>query len=417
MRNVLQPPSFSGKFYITCGHTCGHIKPRRTDMAQHHKTQYPGVTYILVSRLVGSGQERMYYIRYRRGGRGTPEIREPVGRESADWTPRKVAQVREDRARGKEASNVERRHAREMARLAEQAKPTIARLWDAYKDSNPDRNWATDITCYNKYLEPLFSKKIPQEINTRDVESAKLSFIALGKSPQTVKHILGLLRRIMNFAVKKSIIPVEFCNHIVFSMPVVDNKKTENLTEVQMKALLAALDQEADQDATALIRLALYTGMRKGALLALKWEDIDFTRKFITLRGESSKKRKTDFIPISPVVEKILQNITRTESSYVFPGKDGKQRADYRRIARRVKKVAKLPEDFRPLHGLRHTFASWLASSGKVDRYTLQKLLTHESPQMTDRYAHLSDEALQRAARATEEIFSAPEKGKKEEEE
>ena len=39
-----------------------------------------------------------------------------------------------------------------------------------------------------------------------------------------------------------------------------------------------------------------------------------------------------------------------------------------------------------------------LASSGEVDLYTLQKLLTHKSPQMTQRYAHLRDSALKRAA-------------------
>jgi integrase len=64
-----------------------------------------------------------------------------------------------------------------------------------------------------------------------------------------------------------------------------------------------------------------------------------------------------------------------------------------------------LPDDFRPLHGLRHTFASWLASSGEVDLYTLQRLLTHNSPQMTQRYAHLADEALQRAAAVADKLF------------
>lgn len=49
------------------------------------------------------------------------------------------------------------------------------------------------------------------------------------------------------------------------------------------------------------------------------------------------------------------------------------------------------------MHGLRHTFASLLASSGEVDLYTLQKLLTHRSQRMTERYSHLSDEALHRA--------------------
>ena len=82
----------------------------------------------------------------------------------------------------------------------------------------------------------------------------------------------------------------------------------------------------------------------------------------------------------------------------MFPGNDGRQRTDIHRQVNKIKKEAKLPEDFRPLHGLRHVYASMLASSGKVDMYTLQKLLTHKSPQMTQRYAHLRDETLKRAS-------------------
>jgi site-specific recombinase XerD len=50
------------------------------------------------------------------------------------------------------------------------------------------------------------------------------------------------------------------------------------------------------------------------------------------------------------------------------------------------------------MHGLRHVFASHLASSGKVDLYTLQRLLTHKTPGMTQRYAHLRDETLRAAS-------------------
>jgi integrase len=46
-----------------------------------------------------------------------------------------------------------------------------------------------------------------------------------------------------------------------------------------------------------------------------------------------------------------------------------------------------------------------MASTGAVDLYTLQKLLTHGSAQMTQRYAHLADEALQRAAAVAGEVF------------
>jgi len=55
-------------------------------------------------------------------------------------------------------------------------------------------------------------------------------------------------------------------------------------------------------------------------------------------------------------------------------------------------------------------FASTLASSGKVDMYQLQKLLTHKSPAMTQRYAHLRDDALQKASKVAADTFRPPKK-------
>ena len=53
-----------------------------------------------------------------------------------------------------------------------------------------------------------------------------------------------------------------------------------------------------------------------------------------------------------------------------------------------------------------------LASSGKVDMYTLQKLLTHKSPLMTQRYAHLRDDALKRASDLAGELIGKIVNGK-----
>ena len=59
------------------------------------------------------------------------------------------------------------------------------------------------------------------------------------------------------------------------------------------------------------------------------------------------------------------------------------------------------------MHGLRHVYASMLASSGKVDMYQLQKLLTHKDSRMTQRYAHLRDEALKRASGVANDLLSS----------
>jgi len=113
------------------------------------------------------------------------------------------------------------------------------------------------------------------------------------------------------------------------------------------------------------------------------------------------------------MVKKLLQNHPRMKSTYVFPGKNGKRRTDITHSVNKIKKAAGLPADFRALHGLRHVYASSLASSGKVDMYTLQKLLTHKDPATTQRYAHLRDEALRQASDLAEELFMQPEEAKK----
>ena len=95
----------------------------------------------------------------------------------------------------------------------------------------------------------------------------------------------------------------------------------------------------------------------------------------------------------------ILTNHPRSSASMlVFPNKHGKQSVCVRKAVARIKKRAGISKDFRRMHGLRHVFASRLASSRKVDLYRIQKLLTHKSPQMTQRYAHLRDDALRKVS-------------------
>lgn len=285
---------------------------------------------------------------------------------------------------------------------------TIDSIWDMYHNSTEARKVAkADISRYNLYIGPKFGNRIPTSLSTSEIDAYRSFLLEAGKNPQTVKHIFGLLRRLIRFGVQRVICPPLDPGKLHFEMPNVDNQKTEMLTDEELQRFLKALDEEPNQDAAALIRLALVTGMRKGALLGLRWDDCDFEHGQIRLRGESAKKGKTEYIPMTPAARMVLESIQDKSSDYVFPGKNGGQRKEFRRIANRVKQKAGLPEDFRPLHGLRHNFASRLASSGQVELYTLQKLLTHSSPQMTQRYAHLRDETLRKAAELADEMLFA----------
>jgi integrase len=81
-----------------------------------------------------------------------------------------------------------------------------------------------------------------------------------------------------------------------------------------------------------------------------------------------------------------LENHIKTKSPYIFPGRAGGQRVNIAKQVKNIKEAAGLPDDFCPLHGLRHVYASMPASSGKVGMYGLQKLLTHSDPKTTPRY-------------------------------
>ena len=179
-------------------------------------------------------------------------------------------------------------------------------------------------------------------------------------------------------------------------MPKVDNLKTEDLTPDQLARLLDVLDKSSDVQAAHLMKMALFTGMRRGELFRLKWTDIDFERGFIHLRDPKGGVDQT--IPLNDAARAVLECHERTGSVYVFPGRGGGRRIDAKHGVNKIKQQAGLPKSFRPLHGLRHVFASMLASSGQVDMYTLQKLLTHKDSRMTQRYAHLRDDTLRQAS-------------------
>jgi len=86
-------------------------------------------------------------------------------------------------------------------------------------------------------------------------------------SPKTVKNVLELLERIINFGVKKGL-----CAGLGFKPkhPKVNNLKTEDLTPEQLAAFLKAIEQDPDQQAANLMKMALVTGMRKSEILKLE---------------------------------------------------------------------------------------------------------------------------------------------------
>ncbi|MBP9014276.1 MAG: site-specific integrase [Smithella sp.] len=377
---------------------------------ERHKTGYTGVYYRVADRLSKKGEEKIFYIVFKKNGK---VYEEKVGRQYADeMTPAQANIIRSARIDGKQQSRKEIREQVKAAKIAEAGKMTLSRLWDEYKKNKPEsKSIRTDRANFEKHLKPDLGNKEPHKIIRLDVDRLRVK-LQKNLKPQTVKHVFGLLKRLVNFGVSR-----QLCQNLNFKLdPIkVDNQKTEDLTPEQLKKLLTAIDNSTDIMAANIMRLALYTGMRRGEMFKLKWTDIDFQRGFISIRNP--KGGVSQKIPMNEQARHVLENHPKTQikkdkdnpkySEYIFVGIGGKPFTEIWRRVNPIKEAAELPEDFRVLHGLRHTYASMLASSGKVDLYTLQKLLTHKSPIMTQRYAHLRDEALKNASTLAGQIIDA----------
>ena len=358
---------------------------------KRQKTTYPGVFFRNAKRIGAQGLEKVYYIVFKKNGK---VYEEKAGRQYADdMTPARAAHIRAERIEGKRLSRKEIREQEKAQKEAEADKWTIDRLWEAYKLNNPNlKGMHTYNSVYNLHIKPYFADKEPKDILPLDIHRVKNKLLKI-RSPQTVQHVLEQLRRIINFGVNNKL-----CRGIDFKieMPKVNNKKTEDLTPEQLQNLLKAIDEDFHPYAGPMMKMALFTGMRRTELFKLKWKDIDFQRCFIHI--QDPKGGQSQEIPMSSSTKTLLEALPQTKSPYVFPGRNGGRRKNIRHQVNRIKLKAGIPKDFRPLHGLRHVYASMLASSGQVDMYTLQKLLTHKDPTTTQRYAHLRDEALKKAS-------------------
>jgi len=360
-----------------------------------------GIFYRLTRRIGGPGQEKVYYVRFKRDGR---IIEAKAGRQyKNNMTPARAERYRTNLIEGREKTPQENRE--RAAKEAQKKIWTVNKLWDRYCTKHPkNKSLDNEKLKYEKYLRKELGGKEPCELTPGDV--ARLTEKIQKKDKWTMAaRVLELLRRTVNYgansyddkdpeAKEPLIPPISF----TIKIPKLNNQTTEDLSPKQIKKLISVLDADEDQPAANVMRIALFSGMRKGEILKLKWEDISFRRGFVTLVDPKSGEDQK--IPLNDAVRGVLKSIDHAdETEFVFPGRfPGEHFAGSSRSFARIKKEAGLPKGFRPLHGLRHVYASMLASSGKVDLYTLQKLLTHKSPQMTQRYAHLRDDALKQAS-------------------
>ncbi len=163
------------------------------------------------------------------------------------------------------------------------------------------------------------------------------------------------------------------------------------------QALADVEDQRtAPQAAIDAVRLLLATGLRRGEILNLRWDDVNLDGRVLHLRDSKTGER---FVPINGLAVAIFGAIRRRpDCPFVCPGPTGdKPMGQFDKSWERICKTAKI-ENLR-VHDLRHSFGA-IAAGAHLGLNVIGALFGHTQAQTTQRYAHVVHDA-QRAATET----------------
>lgn len=265
------------------------------------------------------------------------------------------------------------------------------------------RSWRNDVSRA-KPLIAFFGKRRLSDVTRFLIEQYKKerrnSFNGRGevRSPSSVNRELELLSRIFSLAVERG--DVEGNPFKGVKKLATDNLITRYLTPEEEVRLMSVLTGRRAH-LRPIVLMGLHTGMRRGEILSLRWEQVDFARESIQLlRTKSGKPRP---VPMNSVVRNVLleQRERITDSEYVFPNRrTGKPLADIKNAFTSALKKAGI-EDMR-FHDIRHTAGTRMADAG-VPITAVSDILGHADVRTTMRYAHATDESRRRAVKALEE--------------
>ena len=252
---------------------------------------------------------------------------------------------------------------------------------------------------YKCHLKDKFAHRRLDSITALELEDLKAALLKT-LSPASVRLILGDVRRVyrklMSWGLYDGHIPT---TGVV--MPKPDNARTRFLSAEEALNLLTALEK-LNKTWHDLAFLSLHTGMRKGEVMSLRGEHLDFAGGRILVKDAKSGSR---IVHMTADVRKLLEDLSPGPAEYVFRKRGGKDRLSVDNNTCFVKAVAECRlndgvTDRRHkvvFHTLRHTYCSWLAMSG-VPLFTIGELVGHSSVEMTKRYCNLCPDAKQEAA-------------------
>lgn len=371
---------------------------------------------------------RTYFLKYRTNGR---QRWFKIGRHGSPWTV-ETARSEAKRLLGSIAEGKDPSANREAVRRD----LTVSELCDAYLDAVEGQKKASTIATdrgrIERHIKTRIGKHKVRALTSDDVKGLH-NAILTGKTATDIKREGGgrtivrggpgaaaktviLLRAIYKFAIARTL---SDSNPAIGINIASDKRKNRFLGADELVSLGKTFSGVSDDWETfkekkqkgkenpyamAAIRLLLMTGCRKGEVLSLKWEYVNFEAACLEL--PDSKTGSKNVTLGEPAIE-LLKSIPKQDGNdYVFPGKNpGEHLVGLQKIWERVRKVAKLPDV--TLHTMRHSYAS-VGVSGGASLPIIGALLGHKRSTSTERYAHLAkDPKKAMADKISKEISAA----------
>jgi len=242
----------------------------------------------------------------------------------------------------------------------------------------------------------------------------------LGRSNFTINHYFSLLKAMLNYAIRSGKFRGE--NPInEFKPYIVDQKRREYSPDELERILLAVerIEKEArghamiQKYAKRIVLLLLYTGMRLGEVLNLRWENIQDDK--IVLKRTETKQKKEKIIPLTDGIKEVLDSLCdgrQGRQGYILPlrRKSGTMKSSWANSV--IKKIREYSgvQDF-IFHNIRHTASTIMVSEalGKgVGLADIQKILGHSSFDTTMKYLHSDFSRMKKAMKTLEKRAKIP---------
>lgn len=292
----------------------------------------------------------------------------------------------------------------------------LASLWlENYKTTVKPSTFENVKSKVEKMTEEHFKELKLKKIT---VAYCQKVVIELSKTYVLYNHYLSVINRIFKYAVLMDILDSNPFDKVIKPKSRQVQRKGNFLTKEELKEFLKLAQTATLSYFFPLVHLMSYTGLRQGEALALKWSDIDFENKKITVDKTATRikekqtlqtpktKNSKRVISIDPTTLSILKSWKKDQIKIYF--KNGKhfegdenfiftnERADWVHIHNFIPYFKRFVSDhkLKPItpHGLRHTHASLLFSAG-VEPKNISDRLGHSTVQITlDLYTHITEE-------------------------